>query len=81
MGREERRVHGLDRLTRYLVSISAGEFSLKQILVDAVLSPQLGFIGCPVHLVSLRDKHWRPTLDTTLLNVRLWALKLVYLQL
>ena len=67
-------------MTRYLVSISAGDFSLKQMLVDAVILPQLGligFIGCPVHLVSLRDKHRRPILDTTPLSVRLRALKRV----
>ena len=29
-----------------------------------------GFVGCPVHLVSLRDKHERPIiLDKTLPNV------------
>ena len=39
------------------------------------------FIWCPVHLVSLRDKHWRPILDTTPLNARLRASKFVYLQL
>ena len=50
---------------RYLVSISAGEFSLKQILVETVILPQLGFIATPVHLVSLRDKHRQPILDKT----------------
>ena len=69
------------KLTRNLVFISAGEFSLKQILVDAVILPQLGLIGFPVHLVSLRDKHWRPILDTTPLHTRLRASKFVYLQL
>ena len=68
-------------LTRYLVSISAGEFSLKQILVDAIILPELGLIGFPVHLVSLREKHWRPILETTPLNARLRASKFVYLQL
>ena len=41
------------KLTRYLVSISAEEFSLKQILVDAVILPQVGLIGSPVHLVFI----------------------------
>ena len=59
-------------LTSYLVSISAREFSLKQILV-----PQLGLIGTPVHLVSLCDKYWRPILDMTPLNTRLRASKFV----
>ena len=42
---------------------------------------QFGLIGFPVHLVSLRDKHWRSILDTTPLNVPLRASKFVYLQL
>jgi len=38
----------------------------------------LGLIGLPVHLVSLRDKHERPIiLDKALLNARLQASKLV----
>ena len=69
-------------LTRYLISISGGEFSLKQILVDAVILPQVGLIGSPVHLVSLRDKHWRPILDTTPLimaNIRVFGFQTVCL--
>ena len=54
------------------ISISAGDF--KHILVDAVILRQLGLIGSAVYLVSLRDKHWRPILDTT-------PLKFVCLQL
>ena len=58
-------------MTSYLVSISAGEFSLKQILVDAVILPQLGFIGYHVHLVSLRDKRRQPILDNLVLSTEL----------
>ena len=32
---------------------------------------KLGWIGCSVHLVSLRDKHWRSILDTTPPNAHL----------
>ena len=61
--------------------ISAGEFSLKQILVDAVMLLQVGLIAFAVHLVSLGDKHLRLILDTTPPNTRLRASKFVYLQL
>ena len=39
----------VQKLTRYLVSVSAGRFSLKPIHVDVVILPHIGVIGCPVH--------------------------------
>ena len=47
----------------------------------SIILPKLDLIGSPVHLVSLRDKHWRPILDTTPLSTRPRASKFVYLQL
>ena len=47
----------------------------------SIILPKFVLIGSPVHLVSLRDKHWRPILDTTPLSTRPRASKFVYLQL
>ena len=38
----------IKRLARYLVSVSAGGFSLKPMHVDGVILPHIGVIGCPV---------------------------------
>ena len=45
--------------------ISSIYLSVKQVLVVAVILPQLGLT---VHLVALRDKYWRPLSWTSLVG-------------